>query len=804
MRPTSIFFKSALFGVSFFLSGKSEAQFVTGVVDYSPAPGQYTNADNIGTPAAAQSIVGTNKGLVSLGAFGGSVVVYFANGIDNDPANPYGVDFTVYGNPTPTWTEPGIIQVMKDENGNGLPDDTWYEIAGSDHFWNHTTANYKVTYRNNGLDVAGDIPWTDNQGHSGIVPKNSFHLQPYYPSESLFPKVDRVQYSLSGTRIAGQIDLSNQTSIASVRRAFGYADNTVVQSFTQKLPDNPYTPEVEGSGGDAIDIGWAIDQNGNHVQLDKIHFIRIYTGMNALVGWLGEVSTEITGIRDVEPASISGTTSMVVIQDVPVKMAAGSSLGLDALYFEKGIPQKNEALTWTVDQPDKATIENNQLKAIKSGTIRLKAGSANHPGIFAEKELSIFEGAKCTISLASNILKVNDKLELTGKITDSEGNLLSGIPAIWRVVKNGVAEITEMDGKSYIHGMEAGKCWVYMETAIAGSVNDSVQLTVLPESAAKKVYISVKTEDQTIIPRHSVAVDQFDFTSKVDRHEKNYGLNEVGFVSLAHAICAAFEESGINDFAFRDDAIGGSALYLWKVPVDDEGSTVNVYGYGGSRTSESYRKTWVVLFNQQMLVGGFDQINVNNNDEILVYHLTDNNLPWSVTQLLAEKDTVKMGQELNVQVRKYTCSMNENRQVTVQNTESVNGQPVQVIANGKSRNLVTDDMGNASFVANETGIYTINAGIDEAVLVAESLTKTINPVSANGNVRIFPNPFINRITVSGMERVVNFSVSDLQGKSILSGKTGSQHIDLGVLLPGIYLLKLESEGKVSYQKIVKK
>ncbi len=791
-------------GALFFLAGKSEAQFATGVVDYSPAPGQYTNADNIGTPAAAQSIVGTNKGLVSLGAFGGSVVVYFANGIDDDPGNPYGVDFTIYGNPTPTWSEPGIIQVMKDENGNGLPDDTWYEIAGSDHFWNNTKANYKVTYHNNGLDVAGDIPWTDNQGQSGIVPKNSFHLQPYYPSESLFPKVDRVQYSRSGTRIAGQIDLSNNTSVKSYRRAFGYADNTVVQSFTQKLPDNPYTPEVEGSGGDAIDIGWAIDQNGNHVQLDKIHFIRIYTGMNALVGWLGEVSTEVTGIRDVEPASVSGTTSMVVIQDLPAKMAAGSSLSLNALYFEKGIPQKNEALTWTVDQPDKATIENNQLKALHSGTIRLKVSSVNHPEIFAEKELSIFEGAKCTITLASNTLKVNDKLDLNGKITDLDGNLLSGISAIWRLENNGVAAIYEMDGKPYILGKQAGKCWLYMETALAGSKGDSLQLTVLPESGAKKVYISVKTDDQTIIPRHSLPVEQFDFTSKVDRHEKNYGLNQVGFVSLAHAICAAFNEAGISDFDFRDDATGGSALYLWKVPVDDEGSTVNVYGYGGSRTSDSYRKTWVVLLNQQMMVGGFDQINVNNNDEILIYHLTDNNLPWSVTQLLAGNDTVKMGQEVNIQLRKYTCSMNENRQVIVQKTETVNGQPVQVIANGKSRNLVTDDMGNASFVAIETGIYSINAGIDKAILVAESSTKTINPASANGSVHVFPNPFIDQITVSGLEGFVNFSVSDLQGKSILSGKAGSQHIDLGVLLPGIYLLKLESAGKVSYQKIVKK
>ena len=133
---------------------KVQGQFAFGVSDYLPAPGQYTNADFIGTPSAATSLVGTNRGLVSLGAFGGSITLRFASGIKNDPENPYGIDFTIFGNATQTWSEPGIIQVMKDENKNGLPDDTWYEIAGSDHYWNTTISNYEITYKNSGLNTA--------------------------------------------------------------------------------------------------------------------------------------------------------------------------------------------------------------------------------------------------------------------------------------------------------------------------------------------------------------------------------------------------------------------------------------------------------------------------------------------------------------------------------------------------------------------------------------------------------------------------------------------------------------------------
>ena len=139
---------------------------------------------------------------------------------------------------------------------------------------------------------------------------------------------------MKGTKISGQIDLSNPGVVNSYRRTFGYADNTPVLSFTEKMPDNPYTPEIEGSGGDAIDIGWAVDSNRNPVSLDEIHFIRIYTGMNTLAGWLGEISTEITGIRDVEPASVSGIHSTVVIQDLPSKIKVGETVDMNAFAFE--------------------------------------------------------------------------------------------------------------------------------------------------------------------------------------------------------------------------------------------------------------------------------------------------------------------------------------------------------------------------------------------------------------------------------------------------------------------------------------
>jgi len=796
-----------LFGVLAFSFQPLKAQFVSAVTDYLPAPGQYTNADFLGTPSAANSLVGTNKGMVSLGAFGGSVTVYFAQGIQNDPANPYGVDFTVYGNPTMTWSEPGIIQVMKDENHNGIPDETWYEIAGSEHFWNTTTSSYEVTYQNNGLKAASDIPWTDNQGGSGIVPRNSFHQQPYYPKADLFPKVTTDKYTLKGTRLNCPIDLSNPGMVNSFHKTFGYADNTPVLSLTEKLPDNPHTSDIEGSGGDAIDIGWAVDQDKKPVKLDEINFIRIYTGMNVLAGWLGEISTEITGIRDVEPATVAGITSVIVIQELPRKIGVGQGLDLNAVLFESGLRQTNAEMVWSVSDSKLATISNGKLVAKSAGTIRLRAASAANPDLYSERELEIFSVGKAEITISSASLKVNDKLELSGKVTDQSGAILTGVNTSWWIDDVQIAEIVLSDGKYYLKGKQVGKSWLHLEVPENHSIRDSVLMEIFQESALKKVYISVKTSDKTIIPRQSVWVGQFDLTAKVDRNQKNYGLSEISFVSLAHAIASVFKTAGLDgDWAFRDDAEGGSALYLWKVPSVEDGSTVYMFGYGGSRTSEAFRKTWVVMLNQQPVVSEFDKIKINNNDEILIYHITDNNLPWSVTNLTSSSDTAKINQSVEIQLKKYLCTMNIDRNVSVNSSEVIASQSIQVEPKNQADSkviLTTDEFGKALFTPKQSAEYLISSGIDAAKLVVESVTGNRPALKNRLQCTIYPNPFSESIKIECSSRIESIEIFNVEGQLVFLQSNPMSEIELKALHSGIYILRVKSGNQVFQQKIVK-
>jgi len=262
-----------LFGCSkenTFPQEENESKYATKLYEYVPAPGQFIN-ESLGNEEAARSILGgKDNGLVSLGAFGGYIVLGFDHAIINRPNNE---DFAVYGNVMTELAEPGIIWVMQDENNNKIPDDTWYEIKGSEYGKEGYQRNYSVTYYKPD-SPNDDITWKDNEGKEGVVKKNGFHHQAYFPlwrSETSF--------TVSGSLLPStNIDKSNDQYITSLPFDWGYADNDL--------------------NGTKIDLDNAIDAEGNKVTLNSIDFIKVQTGILADLGSLGELSTEVTGLED--------------------------------------------------------------------------------------------------------------------------------------------------------------------------------------------------------------------------------------------------------------------------------------------------------------------------------------------------------------------------------------------------------------------------------------------------------------------------------------------------------------------------
>jgi len=298
-------------------AGKSP--FISRIIEYKPAPGQFINQEGIGTREAAESIVGGLDGIVSLGGFGGYIVVGFDHTIWNDPNNPYGVDFTIVGNAISNSSEPGIVMVMC-ESGCGVHNGIWYELKGSNHHLPSTIRNYTITYKNPKSNVVTDVMWTDNQDGSGVLKKVSAHGQSYYPLPENFPDYPQDEVSFTGMLLKVDIDESSPQFIRLPALAWGYADNHPFTGWAPPfLPDNPQTVGIlEGTGGDAFDIDWAVDEDGKPVYLEGIDFIKIYTAVNANAGWLGEISTEIRAVIDVSPDDVLSIPGLTDKPDIAV------------------------------------------------------------------------------------------------------------------------------------------------------------------------------------------------------------------------------------------------------------------------------------------------------------------------------------------------------------------------------------------------------------------------------------------------------------------------------------------------------
>jgi hypothetical protein len=384
------------------VAGIASAQYINRVFEYKPAPGQFINVSPWGTPAAIDGVTGGVAGNMTLGAFGGYVVFGFEDPVVNDPQNPYGVDFTIFGNAYADWSEPAAVYVMKDENGNGLPDDTWYQLAGSDHFFSSTNSNYEITWVNPGGETALDIPWSDNYGNSGLLEVNEYHSQPWYPSQAFFPEIDPVEYTLSGTFIDTKVDTSTQGIVKSYVRTFGYADNHQRGAGDHVVPDNPYTMEIENSGGDAFDISWAINNRGEYVDIDQIDFVKMQSASMGSAGWLGELSTELCGAADVAPdPDLKGEEKVLVMKDLPLILKS-ESLQLESAFFIQGRVVPDARFQYTVSSDIAYVDEESVLHIEESGVLTITATLENEPQYSCTRE--------CVVELQTGIEHVSNDL----------------------------------------------------------------------------------------------------------------------------------------------------------------------------------------------------------------------------------------------------------------------------------------------------------------------------------------------------------------------------------------------------------
>ena len=278
--------------------------YISKVLEYNPAPGQFVNTmpiyeegDTYETmrQKAEESIAGTNNTLISLGAWGGYVTFAFDHSVVNISGE---MDFVIEGNAFLSSatqkggsSEPGIVMVSIDVNQNGQPDDPFYELAGSEYNNSSTIHLYAMTYHRTPTDHVPEfekkspitdstyILWTDNQGAEGYVKKNSFHSQDYFP---MWLKDSTLTFY--GSCLP---DNAYDTS--------GNGTYWVQDFFRQGYADCNPNDSVHLN---SFDISWAVTDDGKPISLPCADFVRVYTGVNQECGWIGETSTEISHARD--------------------------------------------------------------------------------------------------------------------------------------------------------------------------------------------------------------------------------------------------------------------------------------------------------------------------------------------------------------------------------------------------------------------------------------------------------------------------------------------------------------------------
>ena len=324
MRKPFLIILSALFLTPALAQTEGYSHEIQAVDEYVPAPGQFINTmppyeegDDVATMAQKctaylASPDPTERGAVCLGAYGGYLTFHFDHPVANVPGER---DFAIFGNsmqtqmykPEVVWggsAEPGIVMVSQDTNRNGLPDDEWFELSGSADTdsidalnpsldWERRLIyNYEITYTRDG-DLNA-VPWYDNQGQQGEVPRNSYHEQEYWPLW-----MAQEELTFEGTRLP--------------KNAWFFEKNKYNKQWILMFLDHGYADNRQNVDtlGCAFDLSWAVvPQTRQPVTITHADFIRVYTAMNQEAGSLGETSTEVAGAIDLHlEASIEAMNS---------------------------------------------------------------------------------------------------------------------------------------------------------------------------------------------------------------------------------------------------------------------------------------------------------------------------------------------------------------------------------------------------------------------------------------------------------------------------------------------------------------
>ena len=258
----------------------NNSAYISEVFDYVYAPGQHAKLAKTTDAANFMGEPSNDKGWLYLGGFGGYVVAGFNHNVLNADGN----DFEVYALQGAS-PEPAVVYVMSDTNGDGKPNETWYELKGNQ--FENSRRNYWVRYYK-AVSDSTNITWKDKNGDSGelICGFGANNSAAWW-----WPATMTDSITFTGTRLPDAYDNNSidgaQNWVVPVGRfTWGYAENNFGTDFDTTV------------GANKLDISNAIDTNGNVVNLPSIRFVKVQSAVLQQAGWTNEVSSEVRGAKD--------------------------------------------------------------------------------------------------------------------------------------------------------------------------------------------------------------------------------------------------------------------------------------------------------------------------------------------------------------------------------------------------------------------------------------------------------------------------------------------------------------------------
>ncbi|MCR4922265.1 MAG: hypothetical protein K5945_11265 [Bacteroidaceae bacterium] len=256
------------------------------VFEYQPAPGHQVNGYIIIGDAfppgcthaqACDTVLAhfSRQWLVSLGGWGGYLVAGFDHSV---PRTAKGSELCIKGNPYDYQSEPGIIWVSQDVNGDGLPNDLWYELAGSEYGTDRHRTGYAITYFRPDQAHMG-VAWKGSDGETDYIPYLSYwNPNDYYWQDW---QMERPTLTFCGSRLASNVSYSNGVSSLPPYE-WGYADNL----------GSDYRNGSQGMMG-YYSISNARTWDGKPAELAYIDFVKVQSAITGHTPNLGEASTEV-------------------------------------------------------------------------------------------------------------------------------------------------------------------------------------------------------------------------------------------------------------------------------------------------------------------------------------------------------------------------------------------------------------------------------------------------------------------------------------------------------------------------------